>query len=157
MPLKHDSSSLLLADLSIAQLFFYRCLTDYILSLACCLFCVSFYSNLSKLHSGKQEHIKFRIYLLKFISESLPYYRLSRNKYWSTQNYNFPCFCGCDTWSGTLMEEYRLEVIENRMLRRIFGPGRQVTDGRTIVLLIFAFQFTTTTHKTQQFSQIRGT
>jgi hypothetical protein len=29
---------------------------------------------------------------------------------------------GCETWSFTLREEYRLRVFENRVLRRIFGP-----------------------------------
>jgi hypothetical protein len=28
---------------------------------------------------------------------------------------------GCETWSLTLREERRLRVIENRVLRRIFG------------------------------------
>jgi hypothetical protein len=28
---------------------------------------------------------------------------------------------GCDTWSPTLREEHRLRVLENRVLRRIFG------------------------------------
>jgi hypothetical protein len=28
---------------------------------------------------------------------------------------------GCETWSLTLREEYRLRVFENRVLRRIFG------------------------------------
>jgi hypothetical protein len=31
---------------------------------------------------------------------------------------------GCETWSLTLMEEHRLRVFENRVLRRIFGPKR---------------------------------
>jgi len=31
---------------------------------------------------------------------------------------------GCETLSLTLMEERRLRVIENRVLRRIFGPKR---------------------------------
>jgi hypothetical protein len=31
---------------------------------------------------------------------------------------------GCDTWSLTLREEYRLRVFENILLRRIFGPKR---------------------------------
>jgi hypothetical protein len=31
---------------------------------------------------------------------------------------------GCETWSLTLMEEQRLRVFENRVLRRIFGPKR---------------------------------
>ena len=30
---------------------------------------------------------------------------------------------GCETWSLTLKEESRLRVFENRVLRRIFGPG----------------------------------
>jgi hypothetical protein len=29
---------------------------------------------------------------------------------------------GCETWSLTLWEEYKLRVFENRVLRRIFGP-----------------------------------
>jgi hypothetical protein len=28
---------------------------------------------------------------------------------------------GCETWSVTLREEHRLRVIENRVLRRIYG------------------------------------
>jgi hypothetical protein len=31
-------------------------------------------------------------------------------------------FYGCKTWSLTLREEHRLQVFENRVLRRIFGP-----------------------------------
>jgi hypothetical protein len=34
---------------------------------------------------------------------------------------------GCETWSVTLGEEQRLMVFENRVLRRIFGPKRDVT------------------------------
>ena len=33
---------------------------------------------------------------------------------------------GCETWSLTLREERRLRVFENRVLRRIFGPKRDV-------------------------------
>jgi hypothetical protein len=32
---------------------------------------------------------------------------------------------GCETWSLTLREEHRLRVLENRVLRRIFGPKRE--------------------------------
>jgi uncharacterized membrane protein len=32
---------------------------------------------------------------------------------------------GCNTWSLTLREEYRLRVFENRVLRKIFGPKRE--------------------------------
>jgi len=31
---------------------------------------------------------------------------------------------GCETWSSTLKEEHRLRVLENRVLRRIFGPKK---------------------------------
>jgi hypothetical protein len=31
---------------------------------------------------------------------------------------------GCETWSLTLREEYRLRVFENRVLRKIFEPKR---------------------------------
>jgi hypothetical protein len=36
---------------------------------------------------------------------------------------------GCETWSLTLREEYRLRVFENRVLRRIFGPRRDDVTG----------------------------
>jgi hypothetical protein len=38
---------------------------------------------------------------------------------------------GCETWSLILREEHRLRVVENRVLRRIFGPkGNQMIGGR---------------------------
>ena len=36
---------------------------------------------------------------------------------------------GCETWSLTLRENHRLKVFENRVLRRIFGPKRDVVTG----------------------------
>jgi hypothetical protein len=36
---------------------------------------------------------------------------------------------GCETWSITLREERRLRVFENRVLRRVFGPGRDEVIG----------------------------
>jgi hypothetical protein len=36
---------------------------------------------------------------------------------------------GCETWSLTLREEYRLRVFQNRVLRRIFGPKRNKVTG----------------------------
>jgi len=36
---------------------------------------------------------------------------------------------GCETWSLTLKEESKPTVIENRMLRRIFGPKRDEITG----------------------------
>jgi hypothetical protein len=32
---------------------------------------------------------------------------------------------GCETWSVTLGEEHRLRDLENRVLRKIFGPKRE--------------------------------
>jgi hypothetical protein len=36
---------------------------------------------------------------------------------------------GCETWSLTLREEYRLRVFGNRVLRRISGPKREEVAG----------------------------
>jgi hypothetical protein len=36
---------------------------------------------------------------------------------------------GGKTWSVTLMEESRLRVFENRVLRRIYGPKREEVAG----------------------------
>jgi hypothetical protein len=36
---------------------------------------------------------------------------------------------GCTTWSLTLREKRRLRVFENRVLRRILGPKRDVVTG----------------------------
>jgi hypothetical protein len=37
---------------------------------------------------------------------------------------------GCETWClTTLREEHRLRVLENRVLRRIFGPERDEVTG----------------------------
>jgi hypothetical protein len=36
---------------------------------------------------------------------------------------------GCGTWSLTLREEQRLRVFESRVVRRIFGPKRDVVRG----------------------------
>jgi hypothetical protein len=37
---------------------------------------------------------------------------------------------GCATWSLTLTEERRLRVFENRVLRRVFGPKKDVVTGK---------------------------
>jgi hypothetical protein len=36
---------------------------------------------------------------------------------------------GCETWSVTLREEHRLRVLENRVLRGIFGPKKNEVTG----------------------------
>ena len=35
---------------------------------------------------------------------------------------------GCETWSLTSREECRLGIFENRVLRRIFGPKRDLVS-----------------------------
>jgi hypothetical protein len=41
---------------------------------------------------------------------------------------------GCETWSVTLREEYKLRVFGNRVLRRIFGPKNEEVLGGWIRL-----------------------
>jgi hypothetical protein len=36
---------------------------------------------------------------------------------------------GCETWSLKLKEEYTLNMLEDRVLRRIFGPNRNEIIG----------------------------
>jgi hypothetical protein len=36
---------------------------------------------------------------------------------------------GCETWSLTLREEHKLRVLENMVLRRIYGPKREGVTG----------------------------
>ena len=36
---------------------------------------------------------------------------------------------GCETWTLTLREEKRLQVFENKVLRKIFGPKRDDQTG----------------------------
>jgi hypothetical protein len=38
------------------------------------------------------------------------------------QNNFASCFYGCETWSLTLMEENKLQVSENKLLRKIYKP-----------------------------------
>ena len=41
------------------------------------------------------------------------------------QKYGFPVvFCGCENWSLTPREKFRLRVFKNRALRRIIGRKR---------------------------------
>jgi hypothetical protein len=48
-------------------------------------------------------------------------------------------FYGCETWSLTLREEYRLRVFENRVLRRIFGPKKDEVTGECCTMRSFIF------------------
>jgi hypothetical protein len=45
---------------------------------------------------------------------------------------------GCATWSLTLKEEHRVDVFENRVLRRIFEPKRKWhKDGEDYIMSSF--------------------
>jgi len=46
---------------------------------------------------------------------------------------------GCATWSPTLREERRLRVFGNRVLRRIFGPKRDVVTGEYVYIYIYIY------------------
>ena len=37
---------------------------------------------------------------------------------------------GCETWSLTLSDEHKLRTLNNRMLRKIFGPERNEVTGQ---------------------------
>ena len=37
---------------------------------------------------------------------------------------------GCETWSLTLREEHKLRVLENGVLRKIFGPKKNEVTGQ---------------------------
>jgi hypothetical protein len=44
---------------------------------------------------------------------------------------------GCETWSLTLREEYRLRVLENKVLRRIFGSRKDEVTGENCLMRSF--------------------
>jgi hypothetical protein len=69
--------------------------------------------------------------LLSFCAESLVFSLLSKNvKIQIYRTIILPVVLyGCESWSLTLREEYRLSVFENRVLRRIFGPKRDEVTG----------------------------
>jgi hypothetical protein len=44
---------------------------------------------------------------------------------------------GCKTWSLTLREEHRLRMLDNKVLRRVFGPKRDEVTGGSCVMRSF--------------------
>jgi hypothetical protein len=44
---------------------------------------------------------------------------------------------GCESWSLILREEYRLNVSQNRILRKIFGPEREEVVGGDSIMRSF--------------------
>jgi hypothetical protein len=69
----------------------------------------------------------FYYYLIHIILSSR---LLSRNlKVKICKTVILPLLCGSETWSLTLREEQGLEVFENGVKRRIFGPSREGVTG----------------------------
>ena len=85
--------------------------------------------------SSIQEEIKskqFRECLLSFDVESFALQSVTqKHKDSNSQIYIFlpVILYGWETWSLTLVEERRLRVFENRVLRRISGPKRDEVTG----------------------------
>jgi hypothetical protein len=55
-------------------------------------------------------------------------YRNIKSKIYRTVSLSV--LCGCETWSLTLREEHSLKVLENRLLREIFGSNAGKITGR---------------------------
>jgi hypothetical protein len=45
-----------------------------------------------------------------------------------------PVVYGCETWYFTLRKEHGLRLLENRVLRKIFGPKREEVTGEWMKL-----------------------
>jgi hypothetical protein len=70
-----------------------------------------------------------------WVQNLLPFRMLSRKKFKIYKTIILPVVLyGCETWSLTLMEQHRLRVLENRVLRGIFGPKRDEATGQWIKL-----------------------
>jgi hypothetical protein len=69
--------------------------------------------------------------LLSFGAGSSVFQFATQNyKYQDIQKYNLAVVLyGCETWSLTLREEHRLRVLENMVLRGIFGDKRDEVTG----------------------------
>jgi len=48
---------------------------------------------------------------------------------WPSRTIILPVMYGCETWSLTLREVRRLRVLENRVLRKVFGSKRDEVTG----------------------------
>ena len=65
------------------------------------------------------------------VQNPLPFYLLLRNikiKIYGTL-ISLVVLCGCETWSHIERKENRLEVFENRVLRKLFGPEKDEVTG----------------------------
>jgi hypothetical protein len=66
--------------------------------------------------------VRFRVFFLPSCCLGTSYYNI--------QTIILPLvLCGYENWSLTSREEHRLKLSENRVLRGIFGPKRDVVTG----------------------------
>jgi hypothetical protein len=77
----------------------------------------------SKLNSGNTYYHS--------VQNPLPSYLLPRNIKIKINGtlISLVVLCGCETWSSIQRKEYRLEVLENCVLRKIFGPDKEEVTG----------------------------
>jgi hypothetical protein len=153
MPLKCDSSSLLLAELSLAQIFCFALICAWrnifwVWLVVCLLFHFTICQNCIRENVGSILNSEYACwYSFQNLCLTTGYSKTNIKVHRTI----ILLFCGCDTWSRTVREKYRFSVIENRMLLRIFRPRRQVTDGQTIVQNgeLRNFHFPVYSHHTQ--------
>jgi hypothetical protein len=84
-----------------------------------------------------------RKFYLSFSAETFVFqFAIKKYKDTDTQNYNSAsCLYGCETRSLTLREEHRLRVVENAVLRKLFGPKRNKVTGSFIIFTPYTILF----------------
>ena len=73
-------------------------------------------------------------YLVLKLATSLTTIAVNKNKFVVFSPINNILLNGCETWSLILLEEHRLRVSENRVLKRLFGPKRDEVTGEWRIL-----------------------
>jgi len=73
-------------------------------------------------------------YLILKLATSLTIIGVIKNKFLVFSPINNNLLYGCETWSVILLEEHRLRVSENRVLKRIFGSKRDAVTGEWRIL-----------------------
>jgi hypothetical protein len=83
--------------------------------------------------------MEVRKFYLSFSAETFVFqYAIKKYKDTDIQNYNSAfCLCGYETRSLTVREEHRLRVVENAVLRKLFGPMREEVTGSFIVFTTY--------------------
>jgi hypothetical protein len=87
--------------------------------------------------------MEIRKFHLSFSAETSVFqFAIKKYKDTNIQNYNSASFlCGCETRSLTLREKHRLRVVENAVLRKLFGPKRNEVTGIFIIFTPYTLFF----------------